>query len=212
MQAPESHRKSTSPLAHTRLLLDGAELQFEPDFLTPAQADAAFAAIATEVPWTQHHVRLFGRTLAAPRLSSWHGDPAAHYRYSGTTHPPLVWTPTLVQLRDQLSAHLGCGFNSVLCNRYRNGNDSMGWHADDERELGADPIIASISLGASRRFDLKRRDRTGKTRSLELTHGALLVMAGQTQRHWLHQLPKVRHAVGERINLTYRMVGKTQCS
>jgi alkylated DNA repair dioxygenase AlkB len=205
-QAPDSHRNLTSRDADEIIAFDGLVLRFDERFLTPSEADAAFVALIDEVPWTQHSIRLFGRLQPSPRLSSWHGDADAAYRYSGVRHAPQAWTPTLKALRMQLEIALGERFNSVLCNRYRHGQDSMGWHADDEPELGPQPVIASVNLGATRRFDFKRRDRSSQRYSIELRHGALLVMMGDTQALWLHQIAKTRAPVSERINLTYRWV------
>ncbi len=187
-------------------LLPGAEVSCDPEWLPPTEADATLAALVDELPWSQHRVRLFGRELPAPRLSAWIGDPGAAYTYSRVRHEPLPWTPTLATLRERLQATTGSRFNSVLANRYRNGRDSMGWHADDEPELGERPLIASISLGAARVFQLKPR-AGGRAQSITLIHGSLLLMGGDTQRLYLHALPKTARVLGERINLTFRRVG-----
>lgn len=190
-------------------LLPGADVRFDPAWLAPADADAMLAALIDEVPWSQHRVRLFGREMPAPRLSAWIGDPGAAYTYSRVRHEPLPWTATLATLRERLQASTGARFNSVLANRYRDGRDSMGWHADDEAELGERPLIASISLGAARVFQLKPRGG-GRTQSVTLGHGSLLLMGGDTQRLYVHALPKTARPVGERINLTFRWVGSRQ--
>ena len=187
-------------------MLPGAELHYAFDWLAADEADAMQAALIDEMPWSQHRVRLFGKELPAPRLSAWIGDPGAAYTYSRVRHEPQPWTPTLTRLRERLQAATGAPFNSVLANRYRNGRDSMGWHADDEPELGERPLIASVSLGAPRVFQLKPRGG-GRTQSLLLTHGSLLLMGGETQRLYVHALPKTARPVGERINLTFRWVG-----
>lgn len=183
----------------------GAMLRWWPDFLSPAEADEALHALSREIAWEQHQVRLFGRVLPAPRLSCWIGDPEAAYTYSAMRFEPRPWTPTLGVLRDRLNAMLGAGFNSVLANRYRSGADGMGWHADDEPELGAQPLIASLSLGATRRFLLRSRDRSQRA-ALALSHGSLLLMEGSTQLRTQHSLPKTARPVGERINLTFRRI------
>ena len=188
------------------LLLPGADVRFDPAWLAPVDADAMLAALIDEVPWSQHRVRLFGREMPAPRLSAWIGDPGAAYTYSRVRHEPLPWTATLVTLRERLQAACGARFNSVLANRYRDGRDSMGWHADDEAELGERPLIVSISLGAARVFQFRPRGG-GPTQSVTLTHGSLLLMGGETQRLYVHALPKTAREVGERINLTFRWVG-----
>jgi len=187
------------------LSLPGAELRWAPRFLAPAEADALLASIDAEVPWERHHVRLFGRELPAPRLSCWIGDPGAAYTYSRVRFEPRPWTPALAALRRRLEAAAGAAFNSVLANRYATGADSMGWHADDEPELGPRPVIASLSLGAMRRFVLRPK-AGGAKRELPLSHGSLLLMAGDTQANWQHALPKMAGAAGLRINLTFRRV------
>ncbi len=186
--------------------MPGASLALIQGWLTPAAADRHFLALQTEIEYSRHRVRLFGREHLSPRLSAWIGDADAVYRYSGTLHQPLAWTATLSELRARLNSELTYRFNSVLVNRYRDGNDSMGWHSDDERELGPDPLIASVSLGSTRSFRLKSREKGGPERSFELDHGSLLLMAGATQRLYRHALPKTRRPVGERINLTFRRI------
>ena len=140
-----------------------------------------------------------------PRLSCWIGDADAHYRYSGQDFVPEPWTPALAELRTALSADLGVAFNSVLCNLYRDGRDAMGWHSDAERELGAQPTIASLSFGATRRFRLRPRGG-GATHDIALEAGSLLLMAGVTQQNWRHALPRTAKPVGARINLTFRHI------
>ncbi|MDI3262623.1 MAG: alpha-ketoglutarate-dependent dioxygenase AlkB [Fulvimonas sp.] len=195
-----------------RLALADARLCLAPAWLPAARADALFAELHATLPWTVHSLRLFGREVAAPRLSAWIGDADAHYAYSGTRFAPQSWTPALAGLRDALQRVCGARFNSVLANLYRDGRDAMGWHSDDEPELGARPLIASVSLGAPRRFLLRRRRPRGEpaqpadTLALELPHGSLLLMAGDTQRHYRHALPRTRAAVGARINLTFRLI------
>ena len=186
--------------------LPGASLTLIPAWLTSAAADRHLQALITEVEYSRHRVRLFGREHLSPRLSAWVGDEHATYRYSGTLHQPSAWTPSLSELRSRLNDELACTFNSVLINRYRDGNDSMGWHSDDEGELGPEPLIASVSLGATRSFRLRSREKGGPALALELGHGSLLLMGGATQQNYRHALPKTRKAVGERINLTFRQI------
>ena len=172
----------------------------------PALADLLLRQLTEQVAWRQEEIVLFGRRHLVPRLVAWHGDPDASYEYSGVLHAPEAWIAPLAMLRERVEALTRHRFNSVLLNRYRNGRDGMGWHADDEPELGPDPVIASVSLGATRRFRLRHRRRADTRLDIDLEHGSLLLMAGTTQHHWLHAVPKTRRPVGERINLTFRRI------
>lgn len=191
----------------TSLALPGATLTLFESWLEPADADAMFDALVDGLPWSVHRIRMFGRLVDSPRLSCWMGEPDACYRYSGTDFRPHPWADVLLPVRDRLEETLGARFNSVLANLYRSGQDAMGWHSDDEPELGAAPVIASLSLGGTRRFALKHRSghADGKL-ALDLVHGSLLVMAGETQRHYRHALPRTARAVAPRINLTFRHI------
>lgn len=188
-------------------LSDGAYLELTCGWLSAPQADGAFAALRAELVWQARAIRVFGREIMQPRLTCWVGDPEAVYTYSGVRHEPLPWTPTLSGLRARLEAELSLSFNSVLGNLYRDGNDSMGMHRDSEPELGPNPIVASLSLGAARRFSLRHKNGPAHGKlDLVLEHGALLVMRGTTQHVYRHGLPKVRAPTAERINLTFRRV------
>ena len=147
-------------------------------------------SLRQEIAWQQEQILLFGRRHLVPRLVAWHGDPDSAYSYSGTAHEPGPWTPTLIVIRERVAVLTGHTFNSVLLNLYRNGSDGMGWHADDEPELGRNPVIASVSLGATRRFKLRHRKRRDSVTTLDLTHGSLLLMAGNTQHAYVHAVPK----------------------
>ena len=186
--------------------LPGADLVLWPRWLGTAEADALLAQLRAEISFEQHRLRLFGRTLDAPRLSCWIGDPHARYRYSGACFEPRPWTPALARLRRRVEQACGARFDSVLANLYRDGNDAMGWHSDDEPELGPDPVIASLSLGATRRFRLRARDAGRATLDLDLPHGSLLRMAGGTQRNYRHALPRSRRVHAQRLNLTFRRI------
>lgn len=195
-----------------RIALPGAEVSLWPHWLAAAQADALFAALRDGVAWEQYHIRLFGREVVSPRLSSWIGDPGAVYTYSRNRFEPQPWPMALVALRARVESACDARFNSVLANLYRDGHDAMGWHADDEPELGTQPVIASLSLGAARRFRFRRRRARGEpaqpgdTVELMLPHGSLLRMAGNTQHQYRHELPRVRGLVEPRINLTFRRI------
>lgn len=187
--------------------LDGADLTLWPQWLAPEDADAWLASLMDEIAFEQHRLRLFGRSVDAPRLSCWIGDPHAVYRYSGTRFTPRPWSPALSRLRKQVEDACDTSFDSVLANLYRDGSDAMGWHSDDEPELGEAPVIASVSLGATRRFRLRARDESRTTLDLELAHGSLLRMAGATQRHYQHALPRSLRVHAPRLNLTFRRIG-----
>src|SRR5512146_83459 len=172
-------------------------------------ADAArlwFERLRDEVPWERHRLRLFGREVESPRLSCWIGDRDAVYTYSGTRFTPHEWTPACSELRERVSILCGERYNSVLCNLYRDGHDSMGWHSDDEAELGPRPCIASLSFGAARRFRLRHRRDPALRLDIELPSGSLLLMAGLTQRNYRHDLPKSARVTEARINLTCRRI------
>ncbi|UOQ73516.1 alpha-ketoglutarate-dependent dioxygenase AlkB family protein [Hymenobacter cellulosilyticus] len=196
-------------MALTLLPLPAAEVLLDPVFLAAPHEQALLTELTASVAWRQEPIRLFGKEVLQPRLTAWYGDAGAQYSYSGLTWQPLPWTPPLQQLREQVEAACGTSFNSVLLNLYRNGQDSMGWHADNEPELGPAPVIASVSLGAVRRFRLRPRDpqRTPhEPLTLELASGSLLVMRGPTQQHWLHAVPKTARPAGPRLNLTFRNI------
>ncbi|MGB5102346.1 MAG: alpha-ketoglutarate-dependent dioxygenase AlkB [Steroidobacteraceae bacterium] len=186
-------------------LPDGA-LRLWPDAFEADQAAELFAELRQGIDWQQEEIVIFGARRPVPRLVAWHGDPSAHYTYSGTAHVPRPWTPRLQHIRERVEGLAGTPFNAVLLNLYRDGRDGMGWHADDEPELGPAPVIASVSLGATRRFCLRHRRRKDHKLDLSLAHGNLLLMAASTQRHWVHAVPKTTRPVGERINLTFRLV------
>jgi alkylated DNA repair dioxygenase AlkB len=164
-------------------------------------ADRLFHDLNASIAWRQEMATIMGRRVPIPRLTAWHGE--AGYVYSGIAMRPAPWTPPLLELKRCAEAHAARAFNSVLLNLYRDGRDSVSWHADNEAGLGRNPVIASMSLGATRRFQLKHR-QSGARVALDLAHGSCLIMAGATQHHWLHQLPKTAQPVGPRINLTFR--------
>ena len=182
-----------------------ADVRYTAGWLGAPEADALQHALIEEIPWEVHRIRMFGREVASPRLSCWIGDPGATYTYSRSRFEPRPWTPALARLRDRLARETGVRFNSVLANRYRDGHDAMGWHSDDEPELGPEPVIASISVGAPRTFAFRAR-ADGRRVDLVLEHGSLLLMAGRTQHAWRHALPRTRRPLGERINLTFRAI------
>lgn len=189
-----------------RLPLPDADVRYWPVAFDPDESAELFGQLRRDIDWQQEDVLIFGQRRRVPRLVAWHGDPGASYTYSGTSHEPRPWTPALESIRARIDALTGCTFNSVLLNLYRDGRDGMGWHADDEPELGREPVIASVSLGAARRFCLRHRRLKDRRLDVSLGDGSLLLMAGTTQHHWLHAVPKTAAPVGARINLTFRSI------
>ncbi|CAE6908441.1 alpha-ketoglutarate-dependent dioxygenase AlkB [Ectopseudomonas khazarica] len=183
-----------------------AELDYLPGWVDAALAERWLQALVEQTPWQQPELFIHGRYHRTPRLTAWYGEPEARYRYSGKVHEPLPWTALLDDIRQRLMAEVGQALNAVLLNYYRDGQDSMGWHSDAEPELGREPLIASLNLGGSRRFDLRRVGATRIEHSLTLEHGSLLVMRGPTQHHWQHQVAKTRQACAPRLNLTFRLI------
>ena len=188
---------------HQIAIQDGT-LYYIPDWLSRARADHLFECLKSELEWQQGNVKVYGRWHPIPRLQAWYGDPSAIYAYSGKPLTPKPWHPELSHLREDL-AKVGISCNAVLANLYRDGNARVGWHSDNEKELGQHPVIASISLGSTRTFQLKHK-RTNERIDLEVESGSLLLMAGATQDNWLHALPQRKRITESRINLTYRMV------
>ncbi|MCC6416676.1 MAG: alpha-ketoglutarate-dependent dioxygenase AlkB [Gemmataceae bacterium] len=179
---------------------DGGTLIYLPDFFPCAAADALFEVLRKTIGWKQEKGR-FNRPF--PRLTALHADPGVTYTYSGVTYPSLAWTPELAAVRQRVVEAAGAPFNSVLLNCYRDGRDSIGFHADDEPELGTNPVVPSVSLGAERRF-VVRHNRSRRRIEYRLKHGSLLIMGGTFQHHWQHSVPKTAESMGERINLTFR--------
>ena len=186
------------------------EYEYQPTLLVPGEADALLARLLRLPDWEQLQLVVCGRKVPAPRLTAWYGDPGAAYAYSGVVHEPRPWPACLADLRERLCAHLGVRFNGVLANLYRDGSDSIGWHSDDEPELGERPTIASVSLGARRRFLMRQRGgRGGKDTAsvaFELEHGSLFAMWGSAQTNWKHRLPRSARCVEPRVNLTFRCI------
>ncbi len=189
------------------LFADPVELpgiRYHPNWLPQAEAETLFKTLHDSVAWEVHRIQMFGRWVDSPRLSCWMGDEGAAYRYSGARYQPRPWQGVLDDLRRRLEAECSAPFNSVLATLYRDGRDAMGWHRDDEPELGVSPLIASISLGATRRFLLK--DAEGGRHALDLANGDLLLMSDDSQRRYRHALPRTAKPVGARINLTFRYI------
>ena len=180
---------------------DGSAILF-PEFLESSYADSILTELVTTNSWEQQELLMYGKMVEEPRLSTWHSS-GQTYTYSGRARTAQPWSPTLLAIREQCEQHTGHTFNGVLLNYYRDGNDHLGWHSDDELVNGPEPLIASISLGAERRFDMRHRD-TGETVSAMLGHGSLLVMSGLSQKCWDHRIPKMPRLLEPRLNLTFR--------
>lgn len=191
--------------ASERLELPDGEGALYRRAFAPTDSARLFDALRRETSWRQHVITLHGRAIASPRLSAWHGDPEAAYSYSGLRLEPAPWTPTLRIVRERVETLAAARFNSVLLNLYRDGQDGMGWHSDDEPELGRNPVIASVSFGAARRFLMQHKKRRLRV-ELRLEDGDVLVLGGATQHCWRHHVPKTRQPTDSRINLTFRSI------
>jgi len=185
--------------------LPDADISYYPNFFDYNAADTMMAALIKTTPWQQDNIKLFGKVHAQPRLTALYGNDAKPYSYSGITMQPLPWTLLLEKIKFQVESAAGITFTSVLLNFYRDGRDSNGWHSDNEKELGNNPVIASVSFGAQRVFRLRHNSEPIKQNIL-LEHGSLLLMKGTTQHFWKHQIPKTAKPIGPRINLTFRVI------
>ena len=184
---------------------DFQDFRYFPKYLDNSSADKLLETLLERTQWEREILKIYGKSISAPRLTSWFSDPMVSYRYSGKKRFGKPFTPELFQLRQILNARLNVHFNFVLANFYRDGKDYVGWHADDEPDLGSRPLIASVSLGESRRFRVRHNSRK-VTESIDLVHGSLLIMRGQSQSHFKHCLAKTKRLVNSRINLTFRTI------
>ena len=197
------HSDNSEP-EHIRL--PGAELLFWPHFYTSLEAEGLYSRLLKNIAWEEKVIAMYGKDVLVPRLSAWYADTHKDYTYSGHTHTPLQWTPELLVLKQAVEERSGAVFNSVLCNLYRNGQDSVAWHSDDEPELGKQPIIASLSFGETRVFHLRRCDDHQQKFTIKLPTGSCLLMKGKTQELWQHQIAKSVKPLQARINLTFRLI------
>ena len=188
--------------------LEGASVALYRRFFDLPTSNHYFESLHAETPWKVEKTILFGKLVPVPRLTAWYGDHDAEYTYSGIELSPIPWSPLLLDIKDYLSNFFEFNINSALLNLYRDGQDSVSWHADDEPELGTQPTIISISLGEKRRFRLRRKNSESDEErvSIDLSHGDLLLMKGRTQQNWEHSLPKTSRDIGPRINVTFRQV------
>lgn len=186
--------------------LPDAEIIYYPNFMDTMEADAVFFDLKNTIPWQQDEIRVFGKVHQQPRLTALYGNKDKTYSYSNIKMSPNPWIPILEKIKLEIEKVCPTEFTTVLLNYYRDGKDSNGWHADDEKELGINPIIASMSFGATRSFQLKHNSNTGIKKNILLEHGSLLIMKGTTQHYWKHQIPKTAKLIGPRINLTFRII------
>ena len=200
-----------APHDNTPIVLDmpDATLKYYPNFIAPKSATQLMAKFQQQIQWRQEQISIYGTTHNVPRLQAWYGDKDTQYQYSNLRMQPLPWLQDLLMLKQQCEDASGQQFNSVLANLYRNGEDSMGRHSDDEPELGPHPVIASLSFGEQRNVDFYHKTRKQKVR-VPLAHGSLLIMSGNTQTHWQHGIAKTKKNVSARINLTYRHIHQKQ--
>jgi len=190
---------------HNILPFDG-EVFFYPAFFSTEESDRLLQQLKNEIDWKQEPIKMFGKMVMQPRLTAWYGDSDKAYQYSGITMTPHAWTDSLQTIKQKIETVSPVQYSSVLLNLYRDGKDSMGWHRDNEPELGINPVIASVSFGGARTFKLRNYADKSIIKSMELTHGSLLIMQGATQHFWEHQIPKTALPVKERVNLTFRVI------
>lgn len=189
---------------HHIITTDGNVYLF-PTWLATNAATDYFNYFLHNLNWQKETIQMYGKQIICPRLTCWYGDKDIAYRYSGTQHIASGWDKQLLELKEKITQDTHYQFNSVLANLYRHGQDRMGWHSDNEKELGENPTLASVSLGAERKFLFKHKRKKIKHEIL-LPHGSLLIMTGATQHHWYHGLPTVQAVKQPRINLTYRLI------
>ena len=195
---------SLLPQESRNLLPFQGEAYFHPDFFSLEEADQLFKVLQEGLAWQQEPIWMFGKQILQPRLTALYGDPKVRYGYSGIAMEALPFTEVLEKIKVRLQEFTNQEFTHVLCNFYRDGQDSMGWHRDNEPVLGRNPTIASLTFGATRSFQLRPYGKKEPKLSLELSHGSLLLMGGESQHFWEHQLPKTKKVLAPRINLTFR--------
>jgi alkylated DNA repair dioxygenase AlkB len=181
-------------------------LEYHPGFFNSAESTILLNTFINTIPWVQEDIQMYGKMMKTPRLTAWYGDPNKEYIFSGTKHHPILWTDELLMIKEKIEPISGVQFNSVLLNYYRDANDSVAWHSDDEYELGVNPIIASVSFGQSRRFDIRHKQDRNRKYSIYLENGSLLIMKGDLQHNWVHQIPKSTKPLKARVNLTFRVI------
>ena len=198
-------QKSGSNAKEGLTVIENGEYIFYPNFFTKAESVSFLKNLRSNIVWKQESMNMYGKKIDFPRLTAWYGNNDKPYSFSGITLQPLPWSSEILSIKSKIEPVAKTAFNSVLLNLYRDGNDSISWHTDAEKELGTNPVIASVNFGATRKFQL-RHIKTKEKLEIELTHGSLLIMQGELQHFWQHQVPKTSKVVGERINLTFRVI------
>ena len=188
--------------------LPDAFIHYFPEFFPAVQANGMLQKLISGITWRQNTIKMYGKENPVPRLEAWYGDPGKSYTYSGITMQPTPWNDDLKIIKNSIEPESGVIFNSVLINYYRDGKDRVAWHSDDEKELGRNPVIGSVSLGAERNFKLRHKQYkvNGLKKQITLRHGSFLLMKGSTQHHWMHEIPRTAKPIGPRINLTFRVI------
>lgn len=190
----------------TEIEMPNADVCFYSTLFSHDEAEKFFESLKKTIAWKQEQISFYGKVHDIPRLTAWHGNANKIYTYSGIKVQSIPWTPILLQIKERIENVSQLTFNSVLLNLYRSGKDGVSWHSDDEPELGKNPPIGSVSFGATRVFQLKHKNLNNEKREIQLSSGSYLLMKGETQHHWLHQIPKRRNLTEERINLTFRII------
>lgn len=198
--------KSLFQLDPIPLHLPDAEIMYYPAFFDKKEADEIYEELINCIPWQQDEITVYGKNHLQPRLTALYGNEGKSYSYSNIKMEPHPWNLLLQKIKLKIESTTGTTFTTVLLNHYRDGKDSNGWHADNEKELGINPTIASLSFGAERNFQLKHNSNKELRKSIILEHGSLLLMKGSTQHFWKHQIPKTAKPFGPRINLTFRFI------
>lgn len=183
-----------------------AEVYFYRDFFSKKEADNYFRILKNEIKWQQDFIKFYGKEMLIPRLTAWYGETDKPYTYSGIPMKPHPWSKELMEIKERIEKEAKVTFTSVLLNQYRTGKDSVSWHSDDEKELGRNPVIGSVSFGEERPFHFKHKEDKNLKEKILLTHGSFLLMGGETQHHWKHQIPKTSREILPRINLTFRVI------
>jgi alkylated DNA repair dioxygenase AlkB len=195
--------KNNTPI---KLALPNATITYYPSFFSSEEASEYFQILLDEIEWQQDDIKIFGKIYKQPRLTALYSINDASYGYSGITMFPKPFNSVLKEIKTRIEETTNVTFTTVLLNYYRDGGDSNGWHSDDEKELGENPVIASLSLGGERTFRLRHKKDKTQRKNLTLQHGSLLLMAGETQHHWQHCIPKSKKIISPRINLTFRVI------